>query len=111
MAEVLTKDQLNKIIDNYISKLRLKISLDQVILYGSYAKGTAHEWSDIDLYIVSKDLPDNELKGTNGFHLDCIVGKYDPRLEVIGINPNQLQNPIERSFFEEVRTSGKQVLL
>ena len=107
MAEILTEEQLNNIIDNYISKLKQKINIEQIILYGSYANGNAHEWSDIDLYIVSKDLPENELKGTNGFHLDCMVEKFDPRLEVIGINPNQLKDPIEKSFFKEVKTKGK----
>ena len=107
MAGILTEQQLNNIINDYITKLKQRINLEQIILYGSYAKGNANEWSDIDLYIVSKELPENELKGTNGFNLDCLVGKFDPRLEVIGINPNQLKDPIEKSFFEEVRTKGK----
>ena len=106
MATTLTQEQLNSLINDYISKLKGKISIEQIILYGSYAKGNANEWSDIDLYIVSKDLPENELKGSNGFKLDCIVGKFDPRLEVLGINPNQLKDPIEKNFFEEVKIKG-----
>ena len=107
MAGVLTEEQLSNIINHYVSKLKQKINIEQIILYGSYAKGNANEWSDIDLYIVSNDLPENELKGTNGFQLDCLVGKYDPRLEVLGINPNQLKSPIEKTFFEEVKINGK----
>jgi len=110
MASVLTQEQLNNSISDYLSKLRGKISIDQVILYGSYAKGNANEWSDIDLYIVSKDLPENELKGSNGYHLDCLVNKFDSRLEVIAINPKQLEHPIEKSFFEEVKSTGKVIL-
>ena len=107
MAGVLTEEQLSNIINHYVSKLKQKINIEQIILYGSYAKGNANEWSDIDLYIVSNDLPENELKGTNGFQLDCLVGKYDPRLEVLGINPSQLKSPIEKTFFEEVKINGK----
>ena len=110
MASVITQEQLSNLINDYISKLKKQITIEQVILYGSYAKGSANEWSDIDLYIISKDLPENELKGTNGYHLDCLVNKFDSRLEVIGINPKQLENPIEKSFFEEVKSSGKSIL-
>lgn len=32
------------------------IDLDVAYLFGSYAHGTPHEWSDIDVALVSKDL-------------------------------------------------------
>jgi len=31
------------------------LDLDKIILFGSYANGTAHQESDIDLYVVTKD--------------------------------------------------------
>lgn len=107
MASILTQEQLKKVIDDYISKLKGKLSIDQIILFGSYAKGDANKWSDIDLYIVSKDLPENELKGNNGFYLDCLVQNFDTRIETVGINPKQLSNSVEKSFFEEVKSTGK----
>ena len=109
MASILTEEELNKIIDNYISRLKGNLNIEQVILYGSYAKGNADEWSDIDLYIISKDLPENELKGSNGFYLDCLAQDFDTRIEAIGINPKQLSNPIEKSFFDEVKSTGKAI--
>ena len=40
----------NEVID------RLKpLGLDKVILFGSYANGTFHPRSDLDLYVVTKD--------------------------------------------------------
>ena len=32
------------------------LHLDRAILFGSYAKGTAGKWSDIDIALVSKDF-------------------------------------------------------
>jgi predicted nucleotidyltransferase len=32
------------------------VVLKYVILYGSYAKGTQHEWSDIDVALVADDF-------------------------------------------------------
>ena len=31
----------------------------KVLLFGSYAKGTAHQWSDVDLAVFSEDFVDN----------------------------------------------------
>ena len=48
----------NEIIDKYIDKLKKhNIDLVSVYLFGSYAKGTASDWSDIDLAIIGKKLP------------------------------------------------------
>lgn len=33
-----------------------KINLERVILFGSHARGTATEWSDIDVALVSPDF-------------------------------------------------------
>lgn len=32
------------------------LHLEKAILFGSYAKGTAGKWSDIDIALVSKDV-------------------------------------------------------
>ncbi|MBU2483366.1 MAG: nucleotidyltransferase domain-containing protein [Proteobacteria bacterium] len=32
------------------------VRLERVILFGSYAKGNANKWSDIDIALVSKDF-------------------------------------------------------
>ncbi len=106
MAKIFNREELKNIIHDYISKLEGKIKLDKVILFGSYAKGTANKWSDIDLLIVSSDLPEKTPKGKNGFNLDNIVGTFEPSLEVLGINPKKLNDPIEKGFFDEITKSG-----
>lgn len=41
-------------INTYVNLLHEDdLPIDKVILFGSYAKGKAHQWSDIDLCIVS----------------------------------------------------------
>ena len=109
MAEIFNEQQLKQIIDDYLSKLKGKISIDRAVLYGSYAKGTANEWSDIDLLIISNELSENVPKGKNGYYLDKLAGDYDLNLEVIGINPKQLNNPIEKGFFEEIINTGRMI--
>lgn len=35
------------------------LSFDKVLLFGSAAKNTMHEWSDVDLLLVSNQFSDN----------------------------------------------------
>ena len=45
-----------EIIIKYIQELSKEISIDKVIIFGSYAKNTYNEDSDIDIAIFSKDF-------------------------------------------------------
>jgi len=46
-------------VGRYVRELKCKLDLKLVILFGSLAKGSWTESSDIDLLIVSDDLSDN----------------------------------------------------
>ena len=54
----LTKEEAKQKIANYASYLadEYNLPIDSVYLYGSYAKGTPHAWSDIDICIVSDEF-------------------------------------------------------
>lgn len=55
MAEV--PDFIINIIKEFAKKAKLdNISIEKAILFGSYAKGTSNEFSDIDIAVVSKDF-------------------------------------------------------
>ena len=55
----ISKELLN-IINNYVLELSKEIKINKVILFGSYAKGTNNEDSDIDLAIFSDDFSNME---------------------------------------------------
>lgn len=58
---------MDKIPNNILTKIKLFISLlennnihiKKAILFGSYAKGTFNEWSDIDIALVSDNFQGN----------------------------------------------------
>jgi predicted nucleotidyltransferase len=55
MAEV--PDKILKIVDSFVKNAKENnISIEQAVLFGSYAKGIQSEWSDIDLAVVSSDF-------------------------------------------------------
>ena len=79
-------ESLNK----YIEKVKEVYNIDSVILFGSYAKGTNDENSDIDVAIISSDFEDI----------------YDVMAELMGLTWNldtRIEpHPIKTQDFEEV---------
>lgn len=106
MVKRFTTEELNNVINSYLKALNGKISVQKAILFGSYAKGLAHDYSDIDLLIISDELPKNKLKTSNGYFLDQLAGNVNPSLEVIGVHPENLSDPVSQSFFEEIFRTG-----
>ena len=60
---MLTRNAVIKIVRNYAREIEEKgVRLRKVILFGSFAKGMQHEWSDIDVALVADEftgLPDD----------------------------------------------------
>ena len=48
---------VTSLVERYIDILKQKhIEVEKAYLFGSYAKGTANEWSDIDVAILTKEI-------------------------------------------------------
>ena len=58
MVERTIKKEILNIINAYISEIKKHYNISDIILFGSYAKGTENEDSDIDIAIVSDDFDD-----------------------------------------------------
>lgn len=57
MAKRKTKKIVQKQIARYVDELRKRnIQIDRAYLFGSYAKGTANEWSDIDVALLTNEF-------------------------------------------------------
>jgi predicted nucleotidyltransferase len=52
------KRQALKIAEKYVDAICLKYDVRRAIMFGSFAKGTFHRDSDIDVAIVIKDVDD-----------------------------------------------------
>ncbi len=57
VKKTINKDIL-KSINKYVEEIKKHYNIVAIILFGSYAKGTEHEDSDIDIAIVSEDFDD-----------------------------------------------------
>jgi len=57
---VKTRDEVIRMIKEYVAELRKNdFDIDSAILFGSYAKGTYDDWSDIDVALVSDNFSGN----------------------------------------------------
>ncbi len=80
LLPILNKKELNELLHNFITKLNSLLGehLNDVILYGSYARNEAEEGSDIDLMILV-DLPEEEINEfddkINDFTSDILLEK------------------------------------
>ena len=54
---MLDRDAAIEIVRNYAREIETHgVHLRSVILYGSFARGTQHEWSDIDVALVADEF-------------------------------------------------------
>lgn len=86
--------------------LREGIPVKQMILFGSYAKGTAKPWSDLDICVVSPAF------GKNSYDERVKLAKLtlgvDTMIEPHPYHPRDLANPYD-PLAAEIRRNGKQI--
>ena len=94
-------NNIKTIVDRYISLLKKNnISVENVYLFGSYAKGYNNEWSDIDLAIVSDSFEGIRIKDKDKIRrITLSVSSY---LEILPFNPKDfsLDNPLAKEIIE-----------
>ncbi|MBU1262967.1 nucleotidyltransferase domain-containing protein [bacterium] len=81
------------------------IQLERVILFGSYARGNANRWSDIDIALVSKDF-----QGI-GFYDRQKINPYILRIDTrIEPHPYRIEDFIEDDpFIKEILNEGIEI--
>ena len=83
------------------------IPVSAAYLYGSYAKGNAKPYSDIDICIISpslgKDMIDEMVK------LRQISRKIDDRIEALPFGTDDIKNPYD-PLAAEIRRFGQPII-
>ena len=82
------------------------MKIDQCWLFGSYAKGTPREHSDIDVALVVKQLGDDYDFLTMEPLLWKLRGQVDSRIEPVLI----AQDTDYTGFFDEIKRTGIEII-
>lgn len=108
VTKTILNDTPNRLIKKYRRVLiKAGIPVKQMILFGSYAKGKAKPWSDVDVCVVSSSF------GKNAFDemvkLAKLTVTVDTMIEPHPFSPSDLNDPYD-SLAQEIRTYGKQII-
>jgi len=93
--------KIRKKIDDYLQALRAKqIPISSAILFGSYAKGSFYEWSDIDIALVSDIFEGNRIKDKD--KIRSITLSVSSEIEVIPFAPKDFNdhNPLAKEIIK-----------
>lgn len=104
---ILTKSDLKKIAAEFKKTLKKAgVKAPSLVLFGSYAAGVPHAWSDVDFCVVSKQFGkrnyDDMMKVTK------LGKKVNYLIEAHPMNPKDLRNSAN-PLAEEIRRFGKKM--
>lgn len=105
MVEKSINDEIIQSIQKYIEKISQYYKIDAIILFGSYAKGTENENSDIDIAVISSDFKDII---EDGAKLIGLTWKIDTRIEPHPITTEDYEK-VSNPFVREVVDTGIKV--
>ena len=100
-------ETVNQTAMNYIADVRNAMPIDKVYLFGSYAKGTAHDQSDIDVCFFSRSFENQRLVDIV-FQLMKLANKYrgfDIEPHAFPVSELNSGNP----FVNEILRTGKEL--
>jgi len=79
-----------------------KIRICKAYLYGSYAKGTAHKDSDIDIALISEDFTGNRFY--DSLRIIPLRRKIDIRIEPVTYKPEDFDD--SDPLVDEIKKAG-----
>lgn len=103
MAKKRIPKKVEQEIKEYVKVLKKdKLPIKKVYLYGSYAKGSQHKWSDIDLCIISSNFND-PWKALRYLWKKRTISDVRYTIEPVGFNPRDFNNS---SLANEIKKHG-----
>ena len=93
-----------------ILQITNNFEIDEALLYGSYAKGTARYESDVDLAIISPEFPMKSIYGNNRY-LKTKIELYEPDLQLTSFSSSAFYDEtfIDPGFIREIKRTGKSI--
>jgi len=92
-------------IQRLILLIKQKIDIDSVYLFGSAAKGATHQWSDIDLAIVSPEFTGDSFEDARS--LMPLILEVDTAIEIHTFRPSDFKR--DNPFVKEILMTGIKV--
>ncbi|MBI5187358.1 MAG: nucleotidyltransferase domain-containing protein [Nitrospinae bacterium] len=99
-------DEAVEVVERFLRAVKKAgIKIDKAILFGSYVNGTAGEWSDIDVAIVSPDF--SGIAFYDNKKLIPLLLKVDTRIEIHPFTPEDFTE--DNLFAREILKQGVEI--
>ena len=101
--------ELEKKLKYYIDTLTSVIKVDKIILFGSQANGNMHEYSDIDIAVISPELNPNEPELKHLRYIKDKADLFDPDLQLVAFPTQKFENEtgFDKGFIQEIKKTGQ----
>jgi len=100
--------KVKKEIERYLDILRKdNLPIHKVILFGSYAKGSQREWSDIDLCVISPQFKDS-YEALSYLWSKRKIFDIQYTIEPIGFNLEAFDDKYD-SLIHEIKSTGVEI--
>jgi predicted nucleotidyltransferase len=103
---MLTIDAINDEMERIVEQLIREYRPEKIILFGSLAKGEFNEGTDIDLFIIKKDVPSLGVDRIR--QLDSLI-KYRLATDFIVYRPEEVEERLRLGdpFIKSILTEGR----
>lgn len=99
-------DEAVEVLERFLFAVKAaNIKIEKAILFGSYARGDAGQWSDIDVAIVSPDF--SGIRFYDSKKLIPFLLKVDTRIELHPFKPEDFTE--EDEFVKEIIKNGREL--
>jgi predicted nucleotidyltransferase len=105
---VVDNADVNRAIACYVADVKKAMNIDKVYLYGSYAKGTHHASSDVDLCFFSSDFENQRSVDVLARLIGMTRGYGDIDIEPRAFPTSAIGE--DNPFVKEVIRTGKEIL-
>jgi len=98
------REEVDKKLRKFVQKLKKRFSLQEIYLYGSWARGEVHEGSDIDLMIVGN------FPGRMFQRIGEVLKLTDLPIEPLVYTPQEFERlKINNAFIQSIVRTGKKL--
>lgn len=109
MAGKKTTIELKELTDKVVKAVTQNFKVDEIMLFGSYAKGTENDLSDVDIVVVSPELKEGQAMFKNVLTVSRKAGLCEPYLQLLAFPSNTYYNEsyVDPDFIREIKRTGK----
>ncbi|MFH1147830.1 MAG: nucleotidyltransferase domain-containing protein [Pseudomonadota bacterium] len=106
----LSKDEVIALVEGFLTIYSKKHKIRQAYIFGSFAKGTAKDYSDIDVALILEELHVSENSPFDeNFQIFHEAQQHDSRLEVLCFPQDEFDRNSE-SIIKRIKEEGIRVM-